>query len=421
MRVVFINRFFYPDLSATSQLLTDLALDLADAGWEVEVVTSRQRYDDASKPLPAHEESDGVTVHRVWGTRFGRHFLPLRALDYGTFYLFSSWRLWRLLGPGDILVAKTDPPLISIPAAYIARQRRAILVNWLQDLFPEVAVALRVRLLKNDFGRWLRKMRNRSLEMARANVVIGRLMRRRLEREGIGGSSIWVIHNWAPGEAIFPLAGEENSLRRAWGLENYFVVGYSGNLGRAHEFETLLGAAERLRSDNNIRFLIIGDGARRAYLKRKAEKKGLHNIVFRPYQPREQLRLSLTVADVHLVTLRPHMEGMIVPSKFAAIAAAGRPALFIGEPRGEIARMIKRDEAGLCFRPGDVDGLVEAIHGLALSPERLAGMGRNARVLFEREYSSDRSLEQWRGLMRMLWEAGQGERGKSAEQPETGE
>ncbi len=409
MRVVFINRFFYPDLSATSQLLTDLALDLADAGWEVQVVTSRQRYDDSSQALPAREESDGVTVHRVWSTRFGRHFLPLRTLDYFTFYLFACWRLWRLTGPGDLLVAKTDPPLISIPAAYIARQRRAILVNWLQDLFPEVAVALRVRLLKKDFGRWLRRMRNRSLEAARANVVIGKLMRRRLEREGIPGSRIWVIHNWAPGEAIYPLAGEENRLRRGWGLESYFVVGYSGNLGRAHEFDTLLGAAERLRSDNNIRFLIIGDGARKAYLKRKAEKKGLHNIVFRPYQPRELLRLSLTVADVHLVSLRPHMEGMLVPSKFAAIAAAGRPALFIGEPRGEIARMIKREEAGLCFNPGDADGLAAAIRGLSLNPERLAEMGRNARTLFEREYASHRSLEQWRGLLRMLWEAGQSE------------
>ena len=129
MRVIFLNRYFYPDHSATSQMLSDLAFFLAGAGAEVCVVTSCQRYDDAAAVLPARERIDGVEVHRVRTTRFGRDKLVGRAADYATFYLAAGWRLWRIARASDLIVAKTDPPLISVVAALVARRRGARLVN----------------------------------------------------------------------------------------------------------------------------------------------------------------------------------------------------------------------------------------------------------------------------------------------------
>ena len=147
-RVIFLNRFFSPDHSATSQLVSDIATDLASCGHDVHVITSQQLYDDPQARLPSQETLSGVRVHRVATTRFGRSKLIGRAIDYFSFYA-SAWRtLLEVTQPDDILVAMTDPPLISLVAMQVASRRRAYLVNWLQDIYPEVAVALNVPLLK---------------------------------------------------------------------------------------------------------------------------------------------------------------------------------------------------------------------------------------------------------------------------------
>ncbi len=246
MRVIFLNRYFYPDHSATSQMLSDLAFFLADVGHEVCVVTSCQRYDDAAAILPARERVDGVEVHRVRTTRFGRDNLVGRAADYATFYLAAGWRLWRIARAGDVVVAKTDPPLISVVAWFIARRRNVRLVNWVQDVFPEVAEALGVRALAGPLAGVLRRLRNGAFRSAAVNVVLGERMAAVVARAGAPASCIRVIPNWADMEAIRPVAAANNPLRQEWGLDGKFVVCYSGNMGRVHEFDTILGAAERL-------------------------------------------------------------------------------------------------------------------------------------------------------------------------------
>jgi hypothetical protein len=138
--IIFVNRFFFPDHSATSQLLSDLCFFLAGKGFQVHVVTSRQLYEDPEAELDTEEEVNGVKVHRVWTSRFGRTNLLLRAVDYLTFYLSAGYQLLLLVSRGNVIVAKTDPPLISVVAWLVARLKGAALINWLQDLYPEVAV-----------------------------------------------------------------------------------------------------------------------------------------------------------------------------------------------------------------------------------------------------------------------------------------
>ena len=144
MRIIFINRYFHPDHSATSQILSDLAFALGKRGKLICVITSRQLYDAPEIRLPGRETISNVVVYRVWTSRFGQHNLVGRAIDYLTFYLSAAWTLWKVSRRGDIIVAKTDPPMLSVVTAPIARMRRANLVNWLQDLFPEVLEALDV-------------------------------------------------------------------------------------------------------------------------------------------------------------------------------------------------------------------------------------------------------------------------------------
>jgi colanic acid biosynthesis glycosyl transferase WcaI len=305
MRILFVNRFFYPDHSATSQSLSDLAFFLARRGHDISVITSRQRYDDENAILTAFENVNGVRVHRVWISRFGRGNLLGRAIDYLSFYVAALLCLLRILKKCDVVVAKTDPPLISVVAALAARIKGARLVNWLQDVFPEVGRALGVKVLLGVLGRWSMTARDASLRQAAVSVVRGDRMAAHVLGRDIALEQVVTIHNWADDQAIVPISHEANSLRRQWGFDGKFVVAYSGNLGRAHEFGSILEAARMLDGNGDIVFLFIGAGAQFKAVGDYVAMHGLHNVTMRPYQPREKLVLSLGAGDLHLVSLAP--------------------------------------------------------------------------------------------------------------------
>lgn len=395
VRVIFVNRYFYPDMSATSQMLFDLSCRLVQQGVEVHVVCSDQLYDDPSAKLGAKETVHGIQVYRTWTSHFGRARLVGRALDYASFYVTGSAKLFGLVRRGDTVVAKTDPPLISILAAAVAKLRGARLVNWLQDVFPEVASYLGANPLPPWLDRQLKNLRDYSLKVAHTNVVLGTRMREHLEQRSIPGSQIRIIENWADDEAVIPKPIEACELRARLGIVDKFVVAYSGNLGRAHEFETLLGAAEQLRSDTGVVFLMIGGGAKMQSLRAEVEARQLRNFQFLPYQPREQLSDSLAAADVHLACLLPQLEGLIVPSKFYGILAAGRPAIFIGDTDGELARIIKSTRCGATVAVGDAHALVEAIQSLRADQWAREQMGSRARSLFVERFTAGRAARQW--------------------------
>ncbi|HEX2060844.1 MAG TPA: glycosyltransferase family 4 protein [Thermoanaerobaculia bacterium] len=362
-RATFVNRYFHPDHSATSQIASDLAFHLAARGWEVSAITSRQRYDDARARLAPHETVNGIRIERVWSTRFGRAGLTGRAIDYLSFYASAFFAILR--HRDSVVIAMTDPPLTSVLAALASKR----FVNWVQDLFPEVAEALGIRA-----PGVLRRIRDWSLRRARANVVLGELMAARVP-------NAVVIHNWADAN-LAPVPVENPR----------FTVGYSGNLGRAHEFETILGA---MRNLPDVRFLFTGAGAQLEAVKNAAGA----NAEFRPYAPREQLSESLSAADAHLVSLQPSLEGLIVPSKFYGVLAVARPVLFIGARDGELARVIDAHRLGAVVEPGDVDGLTRAIASLAADRNAAAEMGRRGRALYLERFAPQRAFAAWERVL----------------------
>jgi len=402
MQVIFLNRFFFPDHSATSQMLSDVAFHLAKSGREVQVITSRLGYENPDLRFPAHEVINGVTVHRVWSTRFGRHRTGGRALDYLTFYLAATIRLLQLARSGDIVIAKTDPPLLSVLAAFCCRARDARLINWLQDLFPEVAGALGVPFTRGWIGDRLLALRNHSLRIAVMNIVPGERMAQRVTRQGPNPARVIVIPNWANGQAIRPVEPAVNPLREQWGLAGKFVVGYSGNLGRAHDVNTLVGTIRELQQFPDIVFLFIGAGQGLQKLADEIRKLQLGNVQFRPYQPRDKLGLSLTVPDVHIVTLRPELEGLVVPSKFYGAIAAGRPIVFVGDVDGEIARLIARHGCGFVVSAGDSQQLAKGLRHLRDSSSILEETGRAARQCLDEHYDQPMAMDRWTRLVANL-------------------
>jgi colanic acid biosynthesis glycosyl transferase WcaI len=399
-RLIFLNRFFYPDHSATSQILSDLSFHLAASGADVHVITSRQLYDSPRALLPKRDIVNGVHVHRVATTGFGRSGLWGRAIDYASYY-GSMWRCARsLVDRGDVLIAKTDPPLTSIVAMRVAIRRNARLVNWLQDIYPEAAAELGVPLMRGAVGQSLRHVRDLSLQRAAANVVVGHHMAERVRSRGVSRDRVHVIPNWSDDEQLCPVGQDENPLRREWGLQHNFVVGYSGNLGRAHEFNTVVSAAERLRDDPRIVFLFVGGGYQFDQLAQSVEERGLqHMFRFIAYQRHELLKYSLNVPDVHLISLKPELEGLIVPSKFYGIAAVGRPVISITASDGEIARLVRQHGCGLVIEPGNGQALAEALILLSKSPPGVAEMGKRARAMLDDNFARRHAFARWQELL----------------------
>jgi glycosyltransferase involved in cell wall biosynthesis len=406
MKIILANRYFYPDESATSRMTTSLARALAEDGHAVHVLTGRKLHNNPASSLPPEEEVDGVKVHRLWTTRFGRDRLAGRMCDYATFHASAFFAFLRLARRGDVVVICTDPPMLSVTAMVPTRLTGAHMVNWVLDLFPEVAMDLGVLgrgSLPARLSLWLRDL---SLKAAAANVAPMERMAAYLEQRGVPAGRLAVIHHWSDGAAIKPIDAHDCVLRREWGLANKFVVGYSGNLGRAHEFDTILDAAASLAHRDDIAFLFVGGGYRRPWVEEEVKRRGLSNVIFKPLQPRERLAECLGVPDVHLVTLLPEMEPYIVPSKFYGIAAAGRPTLFVGDPDGEIARVVNDAHCGAAFAIGEAEALASVIRNLAMSVPLRRNWGINARRVFDERFNEAGGVAEWRRLIRGLAPAG---------------
>ncbi|WP_207482603.1 glycosyltransferase family 4 protein [Arenibaculum pallidiluteum] len=399
MKIVIVNRYFYPDESATSRMTASLAFDLASRGVEVHAVSGRCLHNAPQAGLPPREHVRGVLVHRIRTSRFGRGRLLGRMCDYLTFHLGAAWLLARLLRRDDVCIVCTDPPFLSLSVLLPVLARRARMVNWIMDLFPEVPIALGMMRAGTPLARATLWLRDLSLRFSRWNVAPIRAMADLLRRRGIPAERIAVVHHWSDGDEIPALAPRQSRFRRLWGLEDKFVLGYSGNLGRAHDFSTVIDAAGRLTHRTDIAFLFVGDGHRREWVEREVARRGLRNVMMRPLQPRELLAETLAVADVHLVTLLPAMEPYIVPSKFYGIAAAGRPTLFVGDPTGEIATLVRDGDCGDAFPIGGGEALAARIAALADDPAECARLGANARRLFESAFSRDRGVADWIGIL----------------------
>ncbi len=386
MRLLVLNQYFHPDVAATGQLLTELCVDLARS-HEVWVITGFPSYDPLEsrrRRLLAREDVAGVRVLRVYTWRGSRKTLLSRAAIYATF-LLSAFLVGLFAPRPDVLMTWTDPPFLPLVGGMIAALRRLPLVIVVQDVYPEVAVRLGVLrhplwiLVGNTLLGW-------PLRRAARVVAISEGMKRCLREKGVPEENISVIPNWADGRAIVPCA-KANPFSRAHGLDRAFVVLHSGNIGLTQDFETLLRSAEGLQ---DMRIVLIGDGAYKRRLQKAVTERGLTNVLFLPYQPREHLAYSLASADVAVIVLKPGLEGYVEPSKVYAIMASGRPFVAAIGSESEVARIAREHECGVIVPPGHPQALTDALRALQADPSERARLGRNGREALQRFY--DRSL-----------------------------
>lgn len=385
-RVTFVNRFYWPEEPATSQLLTDLAQALVKAGYEVVVVTSRR--DPAAAK---HETRHGVQIHRVGLPRHGGRSAFIRIIDFASFIISASGHLLSKARGGDTIVFMTDPPLLGAIATAELEWRDVRIVHWVQDIYPEVAI----ELTKHRWLRFLIPLRNWAWRTASACATLGRDMAAVISQ---AGATPTIIPNWAPDGLHESPADESAAIKHTWGVAGKFVALYSGNLGQVHDLHAILDIAEHLKNDTDIVFVIVGHGAQQAALKAAAATRGLRNVTFQPHQPRAQLNASLSAGDLHFVTLKPGCETCVLPSKFHGILAVARPVLFIGPESSEFFSLIPNAKLGLSFTRNNSVQAADAIRRLKDDQIRYRELVASVRH-YAQSHGFDASLSAWLNLL----------------------
>lgn len=396
MHILFMAQCYAPEDVSAAVLITELATDLADRGHHVTVVTSAPSYPYGRvfkgyrNELYKVENIEEVRVIRTWSyISPSKKFWP-RLLHYGT-YSATAFYGGLFAGRPDVIVSYSPPLPLGLSAWLLSRIFRVPWVLQLEDLYPDAAIAAGV--LKNEriitFFLWMEKFLYRKSQHI---SVISRNFRQILLKKGIRNSKIETIPVWADPDEVRPMQ-KQNAFRREHGLNDKFVVMYAGNIGLTSCLEDVLFAADILREQKDIQFVIIGEGVKKEFLEAEMQAKQLTNILFLPFQPREIFPEMLAAADLSLVTLNTEAALSSLPSKIFNVMASARPILAVTPPGSEIMQIVEDAGCGWNVPPASPAKLANAIVLLRGQAAELIQMGQNGRTCLEMNYSRIRCVD----------------------------
>jgi len=346
LRVLLVNRHYGGEQVPTGRMLRDVARELVQQGHRVEVLTTRNGYEGT-----AEAEGDEADISVTYVPTLG---IRLRFCRWFIFWL-TACVLIPLKRWNRCLIL-TDPPFMAVAAwlAALLRKMPRKAYLWTMDLYPESLVASGLLRENKLLYRALVGLNELGLGAVAGGVCLGECQRRRLERYrnfSWSENSCLVIPPWDR-RAIQEVGRTENRFLKKYGLESKKVALYAGNVGRAHSSVELLRAARELdaQGDQEWVFVFIVRGSHKATLVK--ESAGLRNMVVTDYQPPELTSDMLRAANVHLITMQPGWEGIVVPSKLYSTLKTKAPVLYIGPLNSDTADEIRKWRAGTVLPPG---------------------------------------------------------------------
>lgn len=398
--VVISTITFYPEISGTSQVLTDLAVSLAREGFRVKVYTSQPHYYEKHEKLPGRETYNGVEIFRIPSTRFNKNFRTGRVLNWASFAFSAFWALLREKSRYPILLV-SSPPVLPFVGWLIRCLKRRRFVFLVHDVYPDIGVKLGF-FRENGPTAKLWKILNQKTYDSASRVIalsedMAELIKAQIPEERRNGK-IEVIHHWADEELFRSIPREENFFLKQNALPFDFLVQYSGNIGFNHDLESLVEAARALR-DLSIGFLFIGEGGKKEKLQEMVKQYSLSNVRFFPFQPREMLPYSLSASDLSVVTLEKGLEGMAVPSKFYPILAAGRPVLAIMRENCDLAKFIRNYDCGIVIPQGEPKRLIGFLREAYGDRGKIRKMGENARHCLLMNFTRTKAVRRYQEIL----------------------
>ncbi len=392
--ILILSQVYPPDPASVGQHMADVATELARRGHRVRVITSSRGYEDASVKYPPRETRDGVEIRRVPLSSFGKKSFVLRAVAMGFFILQCLWAgLTTGVGRGGLhgLLVSTSPPMCGVAAGVVRMLRGTPVTYWVMDLNPDQLIELGTISEKHPVARLLNAMQRFVLKRATHVVALDRFMAERLNKKRDVADKMTIMPPWPHEDVLGVVPHDENWFRERHELDGKFVFMYSGNHTPSNPIRTVLDAALRLQDDDRIRFMFIGGGLGKREVDETIERERPSNVVSLPYQPFEDLRYSLSAADVHIVTVGDTVVGVVHPCKIYGAMAVARPILLCAPDPCHASDVIAQRDVGWHIRHGDVDGAVATCREIVdTEADRLTQMGQDAQDFIASDLSKGR-------------------------------
>lgn len=381
MHILLLNEYFPPDTSATAKCAALVAETLSEK-HQVTVIAGRPSYDPTEhhpRYLLRREVRGNLIIERVGSTAYPRFEMRCRASNYLTYLALAVPR--SLAIRSDVVLAMTDPPIEGIAGALVARLSRRPFVYNIRDLYPDMAVGGLIVRPGSFTSRW-EAMHRWALRHAARIIVLGEDMRDRIVAKGVDPGRVVISRDGINIPESLP--SPENSVAREIRADFRFVLVHAGNLGFYGAWETLIAAVRMLESEG-VGLVFVGEGAMKSQV--EAMAAGCSAIRFIPFRPADEIPLVLSSGDMHVVTVKRGLEGVVVPSKLYPILAAGRPVLGIAPEETDVVRIIRQSGCGIAGSQDDPTTVAAAIRGVLHDAEQLKNMGRRAREI---SFSYDR-------------------------------
>jgi colanic acid biosynthesis glycosyl transferase WcaI len=375
VHILLLNEYFPPDTSATAKCAAQLAEALS-VNHRVTVLAGRPSYDPSERHpryLLWREVRGNLVIERVGSTAYPRFQMRRRVSNYLTYLSLAIPRALSI--PSDIVLAMTDPPIEGIAGALVARLSGRPFVYNIRDLYPDMAVGGSIVRPGSFTARW-EAMHRWALRRAARVIVLGEDMRDRIVAKGIDPARVVVSRDGIIIPETVPSA--ENSVAREIRGDFRFVLVHAGNLGFYGAWQTLISTVRMLENEG-VGLVFIGEGAMKPQV--EAMAKGCRAIRFLPFFPASEVPLVLAAGEMHVVTVKRGLEGVVVPSKLYPTLAAGRPVLGVAPEESDVVRIIRRTGCGIAANPDDPASVAEAIRGAMRDPEQLQTMARQAREI----------------------------------------
>jgi len=399
-----LSEYFSPEPAATGKLMTQLASELSKKGFNVEVYTHRpHRRSKSAQKLPGKEIRNGVTINRLSCIQLNKENSLFRIINWLSFS-FNLLINLSLKSSKDILLIVTNPPILPFVGLFFNVVRSQRFIPIIYDVYPDIAVALEVVGENGFLVKLWKRLNNVLYRRASRIVVIGNQMKRTIINntgENFFESKIEVIYNWEDPEFIKPLKKENNTFAKENGYNEVLTVLFSGNFGLYNDLCTIIYAAEKVR-ELPVKFVFIGDGAQKEKLKKIVRDKGLKNVDFHPYQPFSRLPLTLTCADISVISEDKRVSGLCSSSKFYSSLASGQAVLALVNKESDIADTIRSSNCGFIVNQGDVNQMVNYLKFWLDNRDELKKMGKRARKYFEEHYTMNNSIERYVKMLKEL-------------------
>ncbi|MBZ5698566.1 MAG: glycosyltransferase family 4 protein [Acidobacteriia bacterium] len=375
MHILLLNEYFPPDTSATAKCAAQVA-DALTERHHVTVLAGRPSYDPTERHpryLVRREVRGNLVVERVGSTDYPRFQMRRRVLNYLTYLSLAVPRALAIRS--DVVLAMTDPPIEGIAGALVAGLSGRPFVYNIRDMYPDMAVGSSIVRPGNFTARW-EALHRWALRRAARVIVLGEDMRDRIIAKGVDPGRVVISRDGIPIPETLP--SPDNPVAREIRGDFRFVLVHAGNLGFYGAWQTLIRAVQTLENEG-VGLVFIGEGAMKSQI--EAMAAGCRAVRFLPFRPASEIPLVLSSGDMHVVTVKRGLEGVVVPSKLYPTLAAGRPVLGVAPEECDVVRIIRRSGCGLAANPDDPDTLVKALRGVLHDSQQIRNMGQRAREI----------------------------------------